>query len=771
MDFSVDFFRDEVRNGFYIPTAIKQAWAANLSVLSEIDRICEKYGIKYFADWGSILGAVRHSGYVPWDDDLDICMIRKDYERFREVADDELPDEFAIHDFRRKENHRLFLTRIVNSNQISFDEKHLRTYHNFPYIAVVDIFIKDYLYRDMEEERTRCDEVKRLIALADGIADCSFHNDVVERELNEIEKRYGVNIDRKLSPIEMGIILYDIAEKQMGRVKEEDADDIGQIFPMVMKGGRGVHKEYYDNIVRLPFENTTVPVPACYDEILRNRYGNYLEIHKIWSGHDYPYFEKQRENLQAVADFKLPEFTISPDMIHNVEKLRDTSGSLKEIADECMNRLNELTSQIGNMIAESTYEDVLSILPECQQLSVDFGTLVEETKGEERISCKLVIPRIQTYCDALYAIYQVITKMVVAGNNSILDLSNEVDNLKIAFQEMHSITQEQIIQKKEVLFLTIGPREWNSFVNLYNRYTADERYDVYVVPLPLLFKDALGQVTANVEEIDRATRKNEYPENIMLTSWTSYNLQMHQPDKIYIHNPYDGENPCLTVPPQYYAKNICAYTNELIYIPPFKVDEFSKDDYNDIYNMKHYVTAPGVLYADAVIVQSDNMKQRYVEKLTELAGEDTREVWQEKIRIENVYIVPERDSTVSKKKIFYCIGLNELSEHKENIIESVKERFGIFADNSDRINVTVAINPIDIGEWRKVDENLSEELFGLIHDYTSIDNNKNNWCRLGQMKLSNYDEIVAIHDAYYGSASPLVPMFIHEKKPVMISGY
>ena len=53
MDFTVDFFRDEVRNGFYIPTAIKQGWAASLFVLGEIDRICKKHDIDYFADWGT----------------------------------------------------------------------------------------------------------------------------------------------------------------------------------------------------------------------------------------------------------------------------------------------------------------------------------------------------------------------------------------------------------------------------------------------------------------------------------------------------------------------------------------------------------------------------------------------------------------------------------------------------------------------------------------------------------------------------------------------
>ena len=118
MERSVDFLRDEVRCGFYIPTAIKQAWAATLAVLDEIDRICTQHNIKYFADWGTFLGAVRHGGFVPWDDDLDICMLREDYNRFREVCDEYLPEEFVIHDYERKKDHWLFLARVVNMVEI-----------------------------------------------------------------------------------------------------------------------------------------------------------------------------------------------------------------------------------------------------------------------------------------------------------------------------------------------------------------------------------------------------------------------------------------------------------------------------------------------------------------------------------------------------------------------------------------------------------------------------------------------------------------------------
>ena len=70
------FYEDEIREGFYIPACVKQAWGAEITVLNEIDRVCEQLNIKYFADWGTFLGTLRHRGFVPWDDDLDICMLR-----------------------------------------------------------------------------------------------------------------------------------------------------------------------------------------------------------------------------------------------------------------------------------------------------------------------------------------------------------------------------------------------------------------------------------------------------------------------------------------------------------------------------------------------------------------------------------------------------------------------------------------------------------------------------------------------------------------------
>ena len=98
MENTLEFLKDEIRSGFYIPTTLKQAWLGQLLVLEQIDRICEKYNISYFADWGTFLGAVRHGGFVPWDDDLDICMKRPDYDRFKEIALKELAEGDCRHD-------------------------------------------------------------------------------------------------------------------------------------------------------------------------------------------------------------------------------------------------------------------------------------------------------------------------------------------------------------------------------------------------------------------------------------------------------------------------------------------------------------------------------------------------------------------------------------------------------------------------------------------------------------------------------------------------
>ena len=751
MERSIDFLRDEVRCGFYIPTAIKQAWAATLAVLDEIDRICEENDIKYFADWGTFLGAVRHGGFVPWDDDLDICMLREDYNRFREVCDEYLPEEFVIHDYERKEDHWLFLARVVNNEKMCFEDEYLKTHNNFPWLAGVDIFIKDYLYEDDEKEIARDQDIMHIVALVDLINDGSVDAKVIQSNLEEINRRHNTNIRNDGTNRELCIKLYRLAEQLMSEVKPEETSRIGQIFPMILKSGPRVaeKKELYDDVIRIPFEDITIPVPAAYNRMLTSRYGNYTEIHKVWSGHDYPFFEGQREEMEELSGEDFSRFTFDKSMIDR--PVPDMANSLKTTARGCVNELYRLHELASKLLSDNNIEELINCINEEQQLAVDFGTLIENVKGEDNTFAKDVVANLQKFCDALWEEYQVLER---GEELSDVSLSKE------ALDNVNDSVNINILECKEILFLSIGPSEWKSLYPYYVREIEQDNTAVYVMPLPLLKKDYYGNVNMTEEEIQEAVHIAEYPEGIDYTNWFDYDISIHCPDKVYIQNPYDEANPCLTVPANYFASNIRHYTDHITYIPIAETSEFKEDDVVDQYNLKHYVTAPGIVYADEVIVQSENIKNQYVNALLTFAGENTIDYWRNKIKMRDESV---KNTENGKKRILYCIGANELYEKKDVLVESIKNRIEILKNAEGNLDVTFTIFPEDKTQWKHVDEALSEEVFGIMDNTTGFDFLDNG--------LSKVEEVAEEYDAYYGSPSPYVVAFSSQKKPVMLCDY
>jgi lipopolysaccharide cholinephosphotransferase len=80
-------------------TILRQAQLRMLDILVEVDKICRKHNIEYWLDSGTLLGAVRHGGFIPWDDDLDIIVMRKNYKRLRKTLRKELPVQFVFQDW------------------------------------------------------------------------------------------------------------------------------------------------------------------------------------------------------------------------------------------------------------------------------------------------------------------------------------------------------------------------------------------------------------------------------------------------------------------------------------------------------------------------------------------------------------------------------------------------------------------------------------------------------------------------------------------------
>ena len=85
-------------------STLRKAQLRMLSILIEVDKICRKHKIDYFVDSGTLLGAVRHGGFIPWDDDLDIAIRREDLPRLRKALQEELPSDMCYQDWTTEEN-------------------------------------------------------------------------------------------------------------------------------------------------------------------------------------------------------------------------------------------------------------------------------------------------------------------------------------------------------------------------------------------------------------------------------------------------------------------------------------------------------------------------------------------------------------------------------------------------------------------------------------------------------------------------------------------
>ena len=103
-------------------TALRKAQIREVEILIEVDKICRKHDIKYWIDFGTLLGAVRHKGFIPWDDDLDICMLSKDYKKFLEIASDELPEWLFIQNKSTDPSYRRSICKVRDLNSFFVEQ-------------------------------------------------------------------------------------------------------------------------------------------------------------------------------------------------------------------------------------------------------------------------------------------------------------------------------------------------------------------------------------------------------------------------------------------------------------------------------------------------------------------------------------------------------------------------------------------------------------------------------------------------------------------------
>ena len=308
MFFDDGYFREETREGFVIAEDMKRAWAAQLEVLEEVKRVCGILGIKFFADWGTLLGAVRHHGFIPWDDDMDIAMLREDYMRFLSEAPVLLEKYYEIKSVYNDPEDDTIKARIINGRHICFEPDFLARFHGCPYVVGIDIFPVDNITDDKRALDKQIESLRFLLRTAESVPEKGPYGAEVLELMKKIEKTFGipVNYNNRLKH-ELKKI-YDIV---CSLYHDENSAEVCSMIDFAEGWDYHAKREWYEDICELSFENTTIPVPEGYDGLLQIKYGkDYMTPRNVGSSHDYPFYKSQIEELRLVMQKEFnTEFT------------------------------------------------------------------------------------------------------------------------------------------------------------------------------------------------------------------------------------------------------------------------------------------------------------------------------------------------------------------------------------------------------------------------------------------------------------------------------
>lgn len=263
---------------------IEKLRICQLKIVEEIKRICDKYRIEYFLDSGSLLGAIRHDGFIPWDDDIDIGMKKEEYVKFLRVAQKELKNDFYLDNYQTNKNNPYVFTKLRLKGTVFLEEiGNIHLNHNEIF---VDIF--PYYYVSANPIVRKVDGIK-MAFLAQAVMSKYGYKNWKGQGIKKRIKFIPSDIVGKIVPIEFlrdGIDKLFNKHNKTGLVGIQAGSCYGfWYFP------EQVIEKLEDHV----FENHTFRIPQKYDYYLTKVYGeDYMEI---------PPFEKRKNHQIIKLDF------------------------------------------------------------------------------------------------------------------------------------------------------------------------------------------------------------------------------------------------------------------------------------------------------------------------------------------------------------------------------------------------------------------------------------------------------------------------------------